>query len=102
MGLGTGMIDADALSDALELIIKEGRMLELLDLYSNERRQVFQMFVDPVSSQNKLRCANDPETANEDWLLRAVSDASEAEMAKLGMPFFEVWGTDLRKLADSC
>lgn len=101
MGLGTGMIDADALSDALELIIKEGKTPALLDLYSNERRQVFQMFVDPVSTRNKLRCANDPETAIEDWLLRAVSNASEAELKKLGMPFFEVWGTDLRKLVDS-
>lgn len=30
MRLCTGLIDADALSDALELIIKEGKSLELL------------------------------------------------------------------------
>ena len=97
MGLCTGLIDADALSDTLELIIKEGKPLSLLDFYSDERRRVFQTFVDPISSQNKLRCASDPETAMEDWFLRAVSKASREDLIKLGAPFFEAWHTDVRK-----
>ncbi len=101
MGLSTGMIDADAASDALELIIKRGNSLALLDVYSDERRKVFQMFVDPVSAQNKLRCANDPETAMEDWFLRTLSTASEADMANLGRPFFDMWRTDMSKFADA-
>ena len=101
MGLCTGLIDADALSDALELIIKEGKPLTLLDFYSDERRKVFQTFVDPISSQNKLRCANDPETAMEGWFLRAVSKASPADLIKLGAPFFEAWRTDMRTFVNT-
>lgn len=65
MGLCTGLIDADALSDALELIIKERKSLALPDFYSDERRRVSKTFIDPISSQNKLRCADDPEKAME-------------------------------------
>ncbi|ODM18857.1 hypothetical protein SI65_05474 [Aspergillus cristatus] len=101
MGLCTGIIDADAASDTLELIINEGKDLSLLDFYSDERRRVFQTFVDPVSAQNKLRCANDPETAAEDWFIRAVMKSSEAGMAKLGSAFFDAWGTVMRRLAES-
>lgn len=101
MGLCTGIIDADAVSDTLELIINDGKDLSLLDIYSNERRRVFQTFVDPVSAQNKLRCANDPETAAEDWFIRAAMHSSEAEMARLGSAFFDAWGTDMRTLVES-
>jgi 2-polyprenyl-6-methoxyphenol hydroxylase-like FAD-dependent oxidoreductase len=66
MALCTGLIDADALSDALELSIKERKSLGLLDFYSDERRNVSQTFVDSISSQNKLRWANYPEKAMED------------------------------------
>ncbi|KAE8139523.1 hypothetical protein BDV38DRAFT_291238 [Aspergillus pseudotamarii] len=57
MGLTTGLIDSEALADALELIIHEGKPISILDTYSDERRRVFQTFVDPTSTQNKLRCA---------------------------------------------
>lgn len=100
MGLCTGIIDADAVSDTLELIINDGKHLSLLDIYSDKRRRVFQTFVDPVSAQNKLRCANDPETAAEDWFIRAVMNSSEAEMARLGSAFFDAWGTDMRTLVE--
>lgn len=101
MGLCTGIIDADAVSDTLELIINDGKHLSLLDTYSDERRRGFQTFVDPVSAQNKLRCANNPETAAEDWFIRAVINSSESEMTRLGSAFFDAWGTDMRRFAES-
>jgi 2-polyprenyl-6-methoxyphenol hydroxylase-like FAD-dependent oxidoreductase len=36
MGLTTGILDADALADALELIIHEGKPISVLDVYSDE------------------------------------------------------------------
>ncbi|CRG87549.1 3-(3-hydroxy-phenyl)propionate/3-hydroxycinnamic acid hydroxylase [Talaromyces islandicus] len=72
LGLTTGLLDADALADALDLIINEDKPVDILDLYSDERTRVFQTFVDPMSSHNMLRCANDPETATQDWFLRAL------------------------------
>ncbi|KAE8308638.1 hypothetical protein BDV41DRAFT_591826 [Aspergillus transmontanensis] len=57
MGLTTGLIDSEALADALEFIIHDGKPISILDTYSDEHRRVFQTFVDPTSTQNKLRCA---------------------------------------------
>jgi 2-polyprenyl-6-methoxyphenol hydroxylase-like FAD-dependent oxidoreductase len=65
MGLSTGLIDSETLSDVLEMIILKGKSDALLDVYSNERVKAFQMFVDPQSTQHKLRVQSDPETAHE-------------------------------------
>lgn len=99
MGLTTGILDADALADALELIIHEGKPISVLDVYSDERRRAFQMFVDPSSSQNKLRIASDVSTAKQDWLIRFMARASgDGAMVKQATePFFSVWRTDMRK-----
>lgn len=44
-------MEAVALSDALILVLKEGKPVDpVLTMYSDERRQVFQFFIDPVSS----------------------------------------------------
>jgi 2-polyprenyl-6-methoxyphenol hydroxylase-like FAD-dependent oxidoreductase len=97
MGLTTGILDSEAIADALELIIHEGKPLGTLDTYSDERRMVFQTFVDPVSTQNKLRCASDVETAQEDWYIRQMAKATP-EMTKQGTkPFFGVWRTNMRQ-----
>ena len=101
LGLTTGLLDADALSDALNLIINEKKSIDLLTAYSDERLRVFQTFVDPLSSQNKLRCANDPETATEDCFVRALISKTPEVMEAYGRPFFELWPTDMRKLAAS-
>ncbi|KAJ6091447.1 hypothetical protein N7467_003416 [Penicillium canescens] len=97
MGLTTGILDSEAIADTLELIIHEGKPLGTLNTYSDERRMVFQTFVDPVSTQNKLRCASDVETAQEDWYIRQMAKATP-EMTKKGTkPFFGVWRTNMRQ-----
>ncbi|GIC93648.1 uncharacterized protein Aud_010136 [Aspergillus udagawae] len=100
MGLTTGILDADALADALELIIHEGKPIGVLDTYTDERRRAFQMFVDPSSSQNKLRIASDVSTAKQDWLIRFMARASgDGDMVKQATEaFFSVWRTDMRKI----
>lgn len=98
MGLSSGLLDADALADTLDLIINEGKPMDLLDVYSDARRKAFQTFVDPVSTQNKLRCANDPETATEDWFLRSMINPNPEELEEFNKSFFDVWRTDMRKL----
>ncbi|KAF7623099.1 hypothetical protein F9C07_2286497 [Aspergillus flavus] len=100
MGLTTGLIDSEALADALELIIHDGKPISILDTYSDERRRVFQTFVDPTSTQNKLRCASDTETAKEDWLIRLMAKMTNAprEMVARGtQPFFTTWRTDMKQ-----
>ncbi|KUL84860.1 hypothetical protein ZTR_08256 [Talaromyces verruculosus] len=72
LGLTTGLLDADAVADTLIMIMNEDKPVDLLNVYSDERKRVFQTFVDPMSSQNKLRCASEAEIATEDWFLRAV------------------------------
>jgi len=81
--------------------MNEGKPLDLLDIYSIERRKVFPTFVDPMSSHNKLRCANDPESASEDWFLRALINKVPEVMEEFGRPFFDVWPTDMRKLVEA-
>ncbi|PYI00059.1 FAD binding domain protein [Aspergillus ellipticus CBS 707.79] len=101
LGLTTGLLDAEALADTLAFIINDDNPLDVLDLYSDQRRKVFQTFVDPISSQNTLRVANDPETATEDWFLRAMIDRSPEFMAEMGQPYFYFWRTDMSKLVAS-
>ncbi|PYI12669.1 FAD/NAD(P)-binding domain-containing protein, partial [Aspergillus sclerotiicarbonarius CBS 121057] len=99
LGLTTGLLDADALANTLDMIINEKKAIDLLDVYADERKRVFQTFVDPVSTQNKLRCASDPDTVTEDWLIRGVINHTPDVMEAFGRPFFDVWPTDMRKLA---
>lgn len=97
MGLTTGILDSEALADTLELIIHEGKTLGTLNTYSDERRMVFQTFVDPMSTQNKLLCASDVETAQEDWYIRLMAKATPEKMKEGTKPFFGVWRTNMRQ-----
>lgn len=97
MGLCTGLLDAEALADSLDLIINEGKTLVLLDSYSYERQRVFQTFVSPVTTMNKLRCTAEPELANEDWLLRSLN-ANPGSLEGAGRQYFDIWRTDMRSL----
>lgn len=99
MGLTTGLLDAEAAADTLELIINEGKSLDLLNVYSAERMRVFQFFTSPVSTANKLRLAVKPEELGDDWLIRLLKE-NPAGMAKYGKHFFETWPTNMRALAD--
>lgn len=96
MGLSTGLIDAEALADTLEMIINQGESINLLTLYSHERQKAFQLFVDPQTTQNKLRIMRDPETAHEDWLISQIANGNPAALATYGRAFHEQWRTDMR------
>jgi len=94
------MLDADAVAQALIMILNEGRQPAILDIYSDERRKVFQSFVDPTSTQNKLRVhSNDEATAaQDDWYLRMMAKGpTQEQLAELMQPYFETWRTDMRK-----
>ncbi|KAK8043189.1 hypothetical protein PG994_013672 [Apiospora phragmitis] len=101
LSLNTGILDASALADALEMILNEGRSEELLNIYSQERSKVFQKFVDPTNTYNKLRLhATDPETAaEEDWYFKALNSKDPAVAQEMAAPYFDTWPTDMRKLA---
>jgi hypothetical protein len=104
------MLDADALAETLIMILNEhdkhsSNTDALLNLYSDERRKVFQFFVDPTSTHNKLRVHCNPEdsAAQDDWFLRMMRDPSKLSKKQLGelsKPYYETWRTDIRKLAE--
>ncbi|KZL66593.1 FAD binding domain-containing protein [Colletotrichum tofieldiae] len=97
MGLTSGLLDGEALADTLELVINENHDPELLSVYSSERSRIFQTFIDPTTTWNKLRCAADPETASEDWALQMLIKRPH-EMKNYGIHFFSSWRTDMRSL----
>lgn len=99
IGLSTGLIDSEALSDVLEMIMIEGKSDALLDVYSNERVKAFQLFVDPQSTQHKLRVQSDPETAHENWLIRQFNGESPFSLEELGAPYFKQCRVDTREIA---
>jgi 2-polyprenyl-6-methoxyphenol hydroxylase-like FAD-dependent oxidoreductase len=101
MGLNTGLLDADALAEALIMILLEGKSDELLTIYSDERRQVFQKFVDPTSTANKLRLhsPNSEAAVDDDYYFRSMQDPSAEVLAEAAKPYFETWRTDMRSLA---
>jgi 2-polyprenyl-6-methoxyphenol hydroxylase-like FAD-dependent oxidoreductase len=102
LGLNSGMLDADALAEALIMVLNEGRSDNVLDVYSDERRKVFQFFVDPTSSQNKIRVhSHHPDTAaQDDWYFRILTNnPTKEQMLELMKPYFETWRTHIRKAA---
>ncbi|KIX10187.1 uncharacterized protein Z518_01268 [Rhinocladiella mackenziei CBS 650.93] len=100
LGLNTGILDADAATEALIMVLNEGCSDSVLDVYSDERRKVFQFFVDPTSTQNKLRLhSHDVSTAvQDDWYLRMINHPTPEKMLELMKPYFETWRTDMRKV----
>ena len=100
MGLNTGLLDGDALAETLIMILKEMKSDELLTKYSDNRRQVFQNFVDPTTTANKLRLHLSSATAAEDdYYFRSLQDPSPEVLEKGSKPYFETWRTDMRKVA---
>ncbi|KIW26691.1 uncharacterized protein PV07_06504 [Cladophialophora immunda] len=99
LGLNTGMLDADACAEALIMIMKDSfPAAQTLNTYSDSRRKVFQFFVDPTSTQNKLRVHSNPaETAAEDdWFLRDLNHMTPKKAVEMVRPYFEDWRTDMR------
>lgn len=101
LGLNSGILDADALADTITMILNELKPMSLLDIYSDERRKVFQFFVDPTSTHNKLRVQyNDQDTATrDDWFFRLLQNPTQNTLMELGKPYFEDWPTNMRELA---
>ena len=101
MGLNTGILDAEALAETLIMVLEEEKPLSLLDVYSDERRKVFQFFVDPTTTQNKLRVHNnDQEVATRDeWYFRLKANPTKEALIEMATPYFETWRTDMRKLS---
>ncbi|KAF4554407.1 FAD-dependent monooxygenase-like protein 4 [Elsinoe fawcettii] len=99
LGLSNCLLDAVSLSDALILTLKEGKPADaVLTMYSDERRQVFQFFVDPVSSWSKLRIQSGD---TNDWFFRALKDTSSPAFANYLNTLQNVWPTHVRQMAAS-
>lgn len=96
------MLDADCAADALIMILSEHHPnpSTVLDAYSDSRRKVFAFFVDPTSTQNKMRVhSNPPETAaQDDWYFRMMQHPTPKQLEDLMKPYFETWRSDLRKV----
>ncbi|KAG6358344.1 hypothetical protein INS49_014228 [Diaporthe citri] len=102
MGLSTGMLDADALGEALVMVLNEGYPDDILDLYSDERRKVFQYFVNPVTTENKLRLQSQPAEAavQQDWFLRMLARGMTMDEAMEFQKAYSVsWRTNMREAA---
>jgi len=88
------------------MILNERQSSALLNIYSDERRKVFQFFVDPTSTANKLRVhSNSADTAvQDDWFFRMMSveapKMSPDMLQELARPYFETWRTNMRKFVN--
>lgn len=82
------------------MVLLEGQSDDLLTIYSDERRKVFQTFVDPTTTANKLRLHSpDPEAAaHDDQYFRSTQNPSLEVLSEFAKPYFETWRTDLRAL----
>ncbi|KAK1707640.1 FAD-binding monooxygenase [Colletotrichum lupini] len=97
LGLSNCLMESVALSDALILILKEGKPVDpVLTMYSDERRQVFQFFIDPVSSWSKLRIQAGEQ---DDWFFRCLSDTSSPSFARWVDMMENFWPTRIREMA---
>ncbi|KAJ5201252.1 FAD/NAD(P)-binding domain-containing protein [Penicillium cf. viridicatum] len=101
MGLNTGLLDGDALAESLIMILNEGRSDKILTSYSDARRKVFQYFVDPTTTANKLRLHLPSETAAvDDDCLRSLQNPTPESLKEGAKPYFETWRTDMRAVAE--
>jgi hypothetical protein len=80
------------------MILHEGKPLSVLSTYSDARRQVFQSFVSPTSTANKLRVQQEPAAAEDDWMFRTLQNATPDVLHDFFRPYMTVWRTDIRAL----
>ena len=100
MGLATGVLDADAAAEALIMVLNESYPDILLGVYSDLRRHVFGFFVDPNTTQHKLRLVGNAETVErEDGLLRMLKHLTPEMKATMEKGILEDWRTDMRGIA---
>lgn len=96
LGLCTGLLDAEALAETLQMIFHDKKTISILEAYSHERRRVFQMFVDPTSKANKLRLQQSPEYADDDWMVRTLQNPTPEVMKEFFSPYMASWRSDMR------
>ncbi|RYC65174.1 hypothetical protein CHU98_g1041 [Xylaria longipes] len=97
LGLSNSLLDSVALSDALIMVLREGKPADpVLTMYSDERRQVFQFFIDPVSSWSKLRIQSGEA---DDWFFRCLNDTSSPSFARYIDTLENSWPTHIRETA---
>ncbi|PVH72193.1 FAD/NAD(P)-binding domain-containing protein [Cadophora sp. DSE1049] len=96
LGLSTGLLDAEALVDTIQMIFNENKPISTLETFSHERRKVFQLFVEPTSKANKLRLQQSPEAADEDWMVRALQNPTPESMKEFFEPYMKIWRSDMR------
>ncbi|KAI1156358.1 FAD/NAD(P)-binding domain-containing protein [Nemania diffusa] len=97
LGLSNGLLGSVALSDALIMVLREGKPADpVLTMYSDERRQVFQFFIDPVSSWSKLRIQSGEV---DDWFFRCLNDTSTPSFARYIDTLENFWPTHIRETA---
>jgi 2-polyprenyl-6-methoxyphenol hydroxylase-like FAD-dependent oxidoreductase len=122
LGLCTGLLDADALYQTLEIafcfmnrsaessnpshpapeVPNQNPTLSidangLFARYSSERRRIFQTVIHPYSSANKVRLhgANPDETARDDWYFQALQRGEKKALDEIHRPLFENWRTNM-------
>ncbi|OTA99250.1 hypothetical protein M426DRAFT_257256 [Hypoxylon sp. CI-4A] len=97
LGLCTGLLDADALHQAFEIVRQTIDPQAVFARYSAERRRVFQNIIHPYSSANKTRLhsANPEDTAREDWYFQALRREDPKELAEIHAPLSNAWRTNL-------
>ncbi|OHE98064.1 hypothetical protein CORC01_06578 [Colletotrichum orchidophilum] len=97
LGLSNCLMEAVALSDALILVLEEGKPANpVLTMHSDERRQVFQFFIDPVSSWSKLRIQAGE---HDDWFFRCLKDTSSAAFERWIDMMENFWPTRIKDMA---
>ena len=82
------------------MVLHQGKPLSVLDIYSDERRKVFQSFVDPTSTYNKLRIhtVDQEVAARDDWYFRIMQNPSKNDLLEGMRPYFEAWRTNMQEI----
>lgn len=97
MGLTSGILDSEALSDALIMVINEGCSDQVLTLYSDLRRQAFGLFVDPISTRNIYRIQNNADDLErDDGFIRLLHRPGTQAMDMMRKLYEEQWRTNIR------
>lgn len=103
LGLCTGILDADALAQALDLALNHHPndpelQKECFKTYSASRRRVFQTVVHPYSSAAKTRLhSGDPDdVVEEDWYLRTLRAGDKAAIDQMHDGLLNHWRTNIR------
>ncbi|KAH9209971.1 FAD-binding monooxygenase [Leptodontidium sp. 2 PMI_412] len=97
MGLTSGILDSEALSDALIMVINEDCSDQVLTLYSDLRRQAFGLFVDPMSTQNIYLIQNNADDLErDDGFIRRLNRPGTQAMDMMRKLYEEQWRTNIR------